>query len=179
MEHQPWPGRLERRIAIAGVSSDGMSDAVKMNAQLMTPARMWKGMQPRNASVALQDDEICLGWFAILAIDAHSAGAELPDGRCNPSLVWSDYAQDKKLVFFGHLPRCKLGVEKSVCSGMPGEEDNAAGLLVEPVHNIEFLVQSGLGTLEEGVCAGTAFRYGRYSRGLGEGGQIVIQVKWS
>jgi hypothetical protein len=149
MQHEARAGPLDSLIAIDRIADDGVADTVEVYANLMPPAGpradldQGEGMQP------LKDAELGHAVLASLEIDAHPAGAELPQGLVDLAPIISNDGVNQSQIHFLDGPVFELLAEQPVRLGVAGKDDHAAGLFIKAMDDVESLRPGGAEHLKE------------------------------
>jgi hypothetical protein len=154
----------EVRGAVEGVANDGMAEGLRVDADLMGAAGFDLDFDEREGAVragdALENVNVGDGGAAVGAACGHAGAADevASDGKGDGGVVLFDVAVDEGQVGLRNLALGEHLAELAVGAVVFGDEDEAAGLLVEAMDDAGAEVAADVGEFmeveEEGVDEG-------------------------
>jgi hypothetical protein len=174
VEHQAGEISLQSRLAVKWIAYDGMPEMVKMNPYLVAPTRTRVGFEERVRAEALDDAEVGDAGLAPLGIDGDATRAALAQWLLDRAAILSDHAVDERQVRLLNLSGLELLVEKAMGLRVAGEDDHAAGVLVDPVDDEELLLPLGLKRFQQRITLRAPLRNRRQGLGLVDRDDIRI-----
>ncbi len=136
MQHQARGAAHGPVFPVKGVSHDRMADGVKMDADLVTSARVRRDFQKRRSREVFADAIFRHGRFAFW-MDAHASGTECFE-RLLDFAALLQAAPNKRQVRFFDRALLELEAQVPMGIGVLGEEDQAAGAAVQAVYDKDF-----------------------------------------
>ncbi len=123
--------------AVQAVADKGVSDTIKMHAELMQTSAQRMRPNKRVRIEPLNDLKLGEALFAVLGINTDPAGAELPQRLVNYSPILLDTPVHQSQIGFFDGSAGKLLTEKLVRACILGKENDAACIFIQPVHHID------------------------------------------